>query len=255
MALFIKGFPIINMEEISSLNTLITLLIKQNSMLGSRLRDQISQIKENYKRSEGAISDTKKYYEDREREAGKREKGKERELEEVREEMKEMKRREGECEREIERLRAEVKGSVKQNPELTQQVESSVIGLRNRFYGLMNEVVENKFSKSLEMMEAGVPEMSELLAELYHIVSNGSKAHYSNFVKDSKQSCVEIVEKVEEKIRAEKGRSKSEKQKYLWLVSVVDNIRQSVREYSIKLKETVRILKLASHSVDTKPIL
>ena len=68
IALFIKGFPIINMEEISSLNTLVGLLIKQNSMLGTRFREQVAQIKENYKRSEQSMGDLRKKLTELERE-------------------------------------------------------------------------------------------------------------------------------------------------------------------------------------------
>lgn len=52
----------------------------------------------------------------------------------------------------------------------------------------------------------------------------------------------------------EKLRSKSEKQKLSSYTSVIDNIRQSIREFSIKSKEIIRVLKLANHNVDTSQI-
>ena len=45
MTLFIKGFPVININKLSSINELINLIIKQNHMLAHRFREQVVQIK------------------------------------------------------------------------------------------------------------------------------------------------------------------------------------------------------------------
>ncbi len=51
IALFVKGFPKIQLDNLSSINDLIGLLIRQNSILANRLKEQMAQIKDNYKRA------------------------------------------------------------------------------------------------------------------------------------------------------------------------------------------------------------
>lgn len=60
IALFIKGFPTIQISSIGSINELIGQLIRQNSVLASRFRDQLGQIKENFRKSELREQDTKR---------------------------------------------------------------------------------------------------------------------------------------------------------------------------------------------------
>jgi hypothetical protein len=52
IGLFIKGFPTIQLNGLGSINDLIAQLIRQNSMLAGRFREQLGQIKETYRRNE-----------------------------------------------------------------------------------------------------------------------------------------------------------------------------------------------------------
>lgn len=62
ISLFIKGFPIIQMNGLGSINELIAQLIRQNGMLAGRFRDQLVQIKEMYRKNDHHEQEIKKKY-------------------------------------------------------------------------------------------------------------------------------------------------------------------------------------------------
>lgn len=60
ISLFIKGFPVIRLDGLASINDLIGQLIRQNSILAGRFRDQLGQIKEIYRKNEQHEQDVRR---------------------------------------------------------------------------------------------------------------------------------------------------------------------------------------------------
>ena len=54
--MFIKDLPVINIEEVQSLNQLIQLLIKQNQILGSKCQQNVYTVKDMFKKHEELLA-------------------------------------------------------------------------------------------------------------------------------------------------------------------------------------------------------